>query len=221
MLYLVATPIGNLSDMTLRGIEVVKNCDYVLCEDTRRTRILLNRYLIDKPLLSYHSFNEAQREPKILEDLKRGLNVALLCDAGTPGLCDPGERLARRCFEENLPITSIPGPCSIPVALSLSGFPTLPFQFIGFLPKKPKELKKILCDAFSYPGTTLCFETPHRIKKTLKYIDAACPEKLLCMCRELTKIHEEVLRGKASELMARFAEKPPKGEMVLLFSSKT
>lgn len=214
MLYLVATPIGNLGDFSFRAREVLSLADYILCEDTRHSHILLKAYDISKPLKSYHSFNEAKTEDQIVEDLKSGKTLALISDAGTPGICDPAERLIKRCIAEKLPYSAIPGPCSPILALTLSGFETLPFQFLGFLPKQASELKWKIAEALLYQGTTICFESPRRIESTLGLIEEMDKERKLAIARELTKLHEEILIGTAEELK----KKPIQGEVVLLIS---
>lgn len=221
MLYLVATPIGNLSDISLRAIETLKLCDYILCEDTRTSLRLLQHYEVQKPLKSYHQFNEASREEEILSDLKKDLNIALITDAGTPGISDPGERLVARCRSEGLKVTSIPGPCAAILAVSLSGMPAERFQFVGFLPKKKSELKTLLQEILKYSGTTVCYESPHRIEKTLRLLSEMCPTRRLCIARELTKIYEECIFGTAPELIDRCTEAPLKGELVLMISGET
>ena len=218
MLYLIATPIGNLEDLPLRAINTLKNCEYILCEDTRHSRKLLDHYQINKPLKSYHRFNEKGREEECLGDLGKGMNIALISDAGTPGISDPGMQLVRACQRENLPYTTIPGPCAIIAALTLSGFEDHPFQFVGFLPKKSTELDKQLENILSYSGTTICYEAPHRILETLQKITALANDRKLCIARELTKKFEECLFGTAAELLHHFSIHPPLGEMVLLFS---
>jgi 16S rRNA (cytidine1402-2'-O)-methyltransferase len=218
VLYLIATPIGNLEDITLRALSALKACAYILCEDTRHSHRLLDHYEIKKPLKSYHSFNEKGREEECLADLKNGLDIALISDAGTPGISDPGMLLVRACQREGIAYTAIPGPCAIPVALTLSGFESAPFQFVGFLPKTESELVHTLENALAYKGTTLCYETPHHILKTLEQLALLAPQQKLCIARELTKAFEECLFGVATELLAHFALHPPRGEMVLLFS---
>lgn len=214
MLYLVATPIGNLGDFSFRAREVLSEVDYILCEDTRHSGSLLKHFEISKPLKSYHSFNEAKTEEQIIEDLKSGKKIALISDAGTPGISDPGERLIKRCIKENISYSAIPGPCAPILALTLSGFDTLPFQFIGFLPKTASELRLELANALMYQGTTICFESPHRIHKTLELLEEMDKERKLAIARELTKFHEEVLIGKAGELKTANIL----GEVVLLIS---
>ncbi len=221
MLYLVATPIGNLSDITLRAIEVLKACDYILCEDTRHSCHLLKHYAIVKPVKSYHKFNEASRSQGIIEDLKSGKIICLISDAGTPAIADPGEFLVQQCIAENISVQAIPGPCAAIQAMSCSGFPTTPFQFWGFLKRKENELKKELLTILSYPGTTICYETPHRLIKTLTLIQTIAPERALVVGRELTKKFEEFIRGTADTLLHHWQTAPPKGEIVLLIGPPT
>lgn len=217
-LYLVATPIGHLGDFSLRAIETLKKSDYILCEDTRHSRILLDHYEIFTPLKSFHKFKEAQSEEAIIQDLKNGKTIALISDAGTPLIADPGESLVKKCQEENISLSVIPGACAIIAALVLSGFSPLPFQFIGFLPKKEQALKTTLMQALLYKGTTISYETPHRILSTLQILKNLSPKIELCIARELTKRYEECLRGTADELLLHFQHLTPKGEMVLLIS---
>ncbi len=216
MLYLVATPIGNLSDLSYRAVDVLKSCDYILCEDTRHSSHLLKHYQIQRPLKSYHMFNESKELEPIIEDLKNGLKLALISDAGTPVLCDPGHLLIQKCREEKIEVTGIGGPCAAILALILSGFDPLPFQFIGFLPKKQTELKRLLTQLFLYEGTSIAYETPHRIEETLTEASSIDPARKFCIVRELTKLHEECLIGTAEELLSHFKQKPPRGELVLL-----
>lgn len=216
MLYLVATPIGNLKDITLRALDVLRSSDYILCEDTRHTRILTGHYSIATPLKSYHKFSEASKENEILEDLKNGKTIALVSDAGTPGISDPGTRLVKACVENDLRVCSIPGPCAAIAALSCSGLPTEHFQFFGFLPRKANELKQTLTAILSSPHTTICYESPHRLKAFLKIMHGLDAERKLVIAREITKLYEETLRGTASELLKFWEEKAVKGEIVLL-----
>lgn len=218
MLYLVASPIGNLSDITYRAVETLRQSDYILCEDTRHSLILLQHYDIRKPLKSYHQFNEASQAQPILEDLQAGKQIALLSDAGTPGISDPGASLVKLCIEQHLPVTAIPGPCAAIQALSCSGLPTDRFQFIGFLPRKLGDLKQTLQQILTYPGTTICYESPKRLQDVLELIQTIDPSRLLVVARELTKKFEEIQRGSASELLSYWHTHPLKGEIVLLFS---
>lgn len=217
MLTLVPTPLGNLGDITLRAIETLKNADIILCEDTRRSLILLNHLGIKKPLYSYHKFNEQKREEIVTAKLKSGQNIALISDAGTPSIADPGMNLVKHCIKEGIQIESLPGPCALILALTLSGLNTERFQFIGFLPKTSGRLERVLKESFAYPGTTICYETPHRLLKVLQMIDTLEPEKLIVVCRELTKKFQETKRGTAKELLLYWKEHTLKGELILLF----
>jgi len=213
MLYLVATPIGNLADITYRAVRVLGECDLILCEDTRTSLILLTHYGIQKPLRSYHKFNEAKVEQKVLSYLRAGKNMALLSDAGTPGIADPGQRLMALCRKERIAVSILPGACAALAALSLSGYQSDRFQFVGFLPKKISEKKLALVEMAHYSGTSICFEAPQRLVETLSLL----PKGQLCaVARELTKIYEECLEGTAEELGRHFTAHPPRGELVLL-----
>src|SRR3990167_5491416 len=181
MLYIVATPIGNLDDFSKRAVDTLSSCDAILCEDTRRSSILLNRYGIQKPLISYHKFKEKASLEKILTDLQSGQNLALISDAGTPCINDPGQILVQACIEKGIEVTAIPGACSVIQALVLSGFDTSSFQFIGFLPKSGQSALK---RALHYPGTTVCFESPERLISTLEEILALDPDRELAVARE-------------------------------------
>jgi 16S rRNA (cytidine1402-2'-O)-methyltransferase len=215
LLYLVSTPIGNLSDISLRALEVLKACSYILCEDTRHSRILLERYEIKTPLRSFHKFNEKQQEEQVVEDLRAGRDIALISDAGTPLIADPGAALVSLCRKEGLPISAIPGPCAVINALILSGFASPPFQFLGFLPKNPRDsLPAILL----YPGTSVIYESPHRIKETLSLLRTLEPNRKVCIAREMTKHYEECLIGTPPELLERCSQAPLKGEIVLLLA---
>lgn len=213
MLFVVSTPIGNLEDISQRAIKTLADCDMILCEDTRRSSILLNRYDIRKPLVSYDKFKEKARLESILRDLEGGRNIALISDAGTPCINDPGQILVQACIEQKIPFTAIPGPCSPIQALVLSGFDTTRFQFIGFLPRKPEGTVK---QSMGYPGTTVAFESPERLVDTLEVICAIDPERPLAVVREMTKTFEEVVRGKAQEVLAHFKAHGPRGEIVLV-----
>lgn len=218
MLFLIATPIGNLKDITLRALETIKLCDYLLCEDTRRTQILLAHYEIRVPLKSYHAFNEASKEEGIIADLKKGQCIGIVSDAGMPGIADPGERLVRRCRLEGIEISALPGPCALITALTASGFSCDPFQFLGFLPKKRGRLVKTLEQILAYPGTTVCYESPFRLHKTLELIASLDPKRQCAVARELTKKFETHTRGSAEDLFRLFQAKPAKGEVVLMVS---
>ena len=216
MLFVVATPIGNLGDITLRALEVLKEVDLVAAEDTRHSGILLKRYEISKPLISYHEHNEAMRSVELVERLAAGQNVALITDAGTPGISDPGARLIRECIKRGLDFTVIPGPSSILTALVGSGFSAEKFLFGGFLPIKSGQRERELRAAATREETSIYFESPYRLTKTLKASIGTLQDRQLCVARELTKKFEEFRRATAAELLAHYEKHPPKGEIVLL-----
>jgi 16S rRNA (cytidine1402-2'-O)-methyltransferase len=218
MLFVVATPIGNLGDITLRAIEVLKSADVVAAEDTRRSGMLLKHLGIKKPFISYHEHNEAARTTELVERLTRGESIALITDAGTPGMSDPGLRLIRECVRRGLPFTIIPGPSSILTALLGSGFSTDKFCFRGFLPVKSGQRERELRAATECEETTIFFESPYRLTKTLAVCIDIMPDRQLCVARELTKKFEEFRRGVASELLAHYQAHRPKGEIVLVIS---
>jgi 16S rRNA (cytidine1402-2'-O)-methyltransferase len=219
MLYVVSTPIGNLGDITLRALDVLKSVDVIAAEDTRHSGMLLKHFEIKKPLLSYHEHNEAMRAAQLVERLAAGDNVALITDAGTPALSDPGARLIRECIKRALPVTIIPGPSSILAALVGSGFSTEKFCFRGFLPIKSGRRERELCGAVNREETTIFFESPYRLTKTLAACIDIMPDRQLCVARELTKKFEEFQRGTASELLVHYQAHPPKGEIVLMISA--
>lgn len=221
MLYIIATPIGNLSDITLRAIETLKACDYILCEDTRHSTPLLKHYQINKPLKSYHKFNESSRLKEIIEDLHQGCLIALISDAGTPGISDPGAKLIQASIREGLTVTSIPGPCAAIAGLSCSGLDTRKFQFYGFLPKKQGELERALKEILMYEGTTICYESANRLMAVLDTIRIIAPQRQLVVARELTKKFEEIQRGIAETLISHWESSPLKGEIVLLMEGAT
>ena len=218
MLFVVATPIGNLGDITLRAVEVLKSVDVIAAEDTRHSGLLLKHLEIKKPFISYHEHNEAARTTELVERLGRGENVALITDAGMPGLSDPGVRLIRECIKRELPFTIIPGASSILTALLGSGFSTENFSFRGFLPVKSGQRERALRAAAERDETAIFFESPYRLTKTLAACIDIMPERQLCVARELTKKFEEFRRGTASELLAHYQARPPKGEIVLVIS---
>jgi len=218
MLYVISTPIGNLGDITLRALEVLKSVDVIAAEDTRHSGMLLKHFEIKKPLLSYHQHNEAMRAAQLIERLATGEDVALITDAGTPGLSDPGARLIRECIKRRLPFVVVPGPSSILAALVGSGFSAEKFCFRGFLPAKSGQRERELRTAINREETTIFFESPYRLAKTLAACIDILPDRQLCVARELTKKFEEFRRGPASELLAHYQTHPPKGEIVLLIS---
>jgi len=218
MLYVIATPIGNLRDITLRALEILKDVDLVAAEDTRHSGILLKHYQVSKPLISYHEHNEAMRTAQLVERLAAGEKIALITDAGTPGLSDPGARLIRECIKRGLDFTIIPGPSSTLTALVGSGFSSEKFFFGGFLPVKSGQRERELRAAAARKETSIYFESPYRLAKTLKASTDVLQDRQLCVARELTKKFEEFRRGSAAELLAHYEKHPPKGEIVLLVS---
>jgi 16S rRNA (cytidine1402-2'-O)-methyltransferase len=218
MLYVVATPIGNLDDITLRAIEVLKSVDVIAAEDTRHSGNLLKHFEIRKPLVSYHEHNEAMRAAELVERLAAGENVALITDAGMPGLSDPGARLIRKCIERGLPYTIVPGVSAILTALVGSGLAADSFCFRGFLPVKSGQRERELRAAVERHETTVFFESPYRISKTLAACAELMPERQLCVARELTKKFEEFRRGTAAELLSHYEAHPPKGEITFIVS---
>jgi 16S rRNA (cytidine1402-2'-O)-methyltransferase len=207
------TPIGNLEDITLRVLSALRDADVVACEDTRRTRVLLDRYGVSAKLVSYHEHNERKRASELVERMRGGAVVALVSDAGMPLVSDPGYVLVRACVGAGLPVEVLPGPSAAPTALVASGLPADEWHFAGFLPRKRGELRR----ALSAPGGTLvAFESPRRVPATLALLAELDPDREVAVCRELTKAHEEVVRGAAAELAERYAGAPPKGEVVLV-----
>lgn len=212
---IIGTPIGNLGDMTPRALEALKEADYVLAEDTRETAKLLAHFGIKRKLVSYHKFNERAREDSVVEDLQRGKKIALVSDAGMPTVADPGAQLIERCHKEELQVTCLPGPSALITALALSGLSYERFQFAGFVPKKPSDIRKTFAEALSYPGLTLFFETPHNLKRSLALLPKDCT---VTVARELTKLYEELIQGRPEEILAHFETTPLKGELVLILS---
>lgn len=213
-LYVVATPIGNLEDITLRAINVLKSVDLIAAEDTRHTLKLLNHLEISKPLISYHRHNEELRVDVLIEKLKKGQDIALVSDAGTPGICDPGEEIVKRCIEEGIEIIPIPGACAIINALVCSGLDTKEFIFIGFLPLNKKLRKNKLEEIKQSTKTIIIYEAPHKLKTTLLDLKNFIGNRKIVLARELTKIHEEFIRGEIDDIISRVDEL--KGEMVIL-----
>jgi 16S rRNA (cytidine1402-2'-O)-methyltransferase len=218
MLYVVGTPIGNLNDITQRALEVLKSADVVAAEDTRHSGNLLRHFGIQKPLISYHEHNEAMRSEELAERIAAGETVALITDAGMPGLSDPGARLLRKCIERGLDYTIVPGPSSILAALVGSGFSLDRFFFGGFLPVKSGQRERELRAAAEREETSVYFESPYRLTKTLTVCAAIMPERQLCVARELTKKFEEFRRGTGTELLSHYESKSPKGEITFVIS---
>jgi 16S rRNA (cytidine1402-2'-O)-methyltransferase len=216
-LYIVATPIGNLEDITLRAVRVLGEVDLIACEDTRQTRKLLDRYNITKPLVSYHEHNERTRSSDLLRDLESGKNIALVSDAGTPLIADPGYRLVEQARQMSIPVSPIPGPSALLAALSGSGLPTDSFSFHGFLPPKRGQRRKFLEDLRAFQATLVFYEAPHRILDALEDIEETLGPRPVVVARELTKVHEEFLRGTAAELRETLGKRPSvKGEITLM-----
>jgi 16S rRNA (cytidine1402-2'-O)-methyltransferase len=215
-LYLVATPIGNLEDITLRALRTLKECDVIAAEDTRRTGQLLRHFGISKPLLSYFQFNEARRSEEIIERLQRGEKIALVTDAGSPGISDPGERVVQASLHAGFRVEAVPGPCALVAALTASGLPTGEFHFAGFLPHKSGQRRHKLVELKSVSGTLVLYESPYRIEKLLTELKEIFPNASVVLSRELTKKFEEFLRGKPVELLALARKRSLKGEFVVL-----
>jgi 16S rRNA (cytidine1402-2'-O)-methyltransferase len=215
-LYLVATPIGNLEDITLRALRTLRDCDVVAAEDTRRTGQLLKHFEISKPLLSCFHFNEARRSEELIERLRRGEKVALVSDAGSPGISDPGQRVVRAVLAAGLRVEAVPGPCALVAALTASGLPTDEFHFLGFLPHKSGQRRNQLEALKSVPGTLALYESPYRVPKLLAELNEVFPGRPVVLARELTKKFEEFLRGTPAELLAATAQRSLKGEFVVL-----
>lgn len=216
MLYIVSTPIGNLKDITLRAIEVLKEADLIAAEDTRHTRILTRHYDIPTPLTSYFEHNKFKKGQELLRLLQEGRKIALVTDAGTPGISDPGYHLIRLAQENDIPVTVVPGPCAFVAALSLSGLPAHRIVFEGFLPVKTTGRRKKLATFREETGTVIFYESPYRLLKTLQDICDVLGDPVLVVAREVTKKFEEARRGRASDLVRHFTASKPKGEMVLL-----
>lgn len=219
-LYLVATPIGNLEDITLRALRVLRECDLVAAEDTRRTGQLLSHYGIRKPMLSLHQFNEARRTPPILERLRQGATVALVTDAGSPGVSDPGQRLVQAARAAGLRVEPVPGPCALIAALTASGLPSEEFHFLGFLPHKPGPRRRCLEALRPIPGTLVLYESPHRLERLLEELQQVFPDRQVVVARELTKKFEEFLFGTATELLVEARRRKLRGEFVVLVAPK-
>ncbi len=215
-LYLVATPIGNLEDITLRALRVLRSCDMVAAEDTRRTGRLLQHFGIQKPLISCFHFNEARRSGEIIERLREGRTVALVSDAGSPGISDPGERVVAAVRSAGLRVEPVPGACALVAALTASGLPTEEFHFVGFLPVKSGQRARRLQELASMPGTLVVYESPYRIARLVDELAAALPEREVVLAREITKRFEEWIRGRPSEIQGQLAVRPRKGEFVVM-----
>jgi 16S rRNA (cytidine1402-2'-O)-methyltransferase len=217
-LYVVATPIGNLDDITLRALHTLKSVSVIAAEDTRHTRGLLTHFGITTPLTSYHDHNKEEKAPVLVNRMKTGASIALVTDSGTPLISDPGYYLVNRCIDAGLPVSPVPGPSAPVAALSVSGLPTDAFIFIGFLPKKSGRRARVLESLAMRRETLIFFETPHRIHKILPDLLAALGDRRAVLAREMTKLHEETLRGTLSGILDAVKRRPPKGEITLVIA---
>jgi len=220
-LYIVSTPIGNMEDITLRALRILKEVDLIAAEDTRRTGLLLKHFGIQAPLTSYFEGNELKKKEFILAKLKEGKNVALVSDAGTPGVSDPGFRLIQLAIANQLRIVPIPGSSAVITALSVSGLPTDAFLFKGFLPHKSKKRRDLLKELENVRETLIFYESPHRISETVRDILEILGDREIVLTRELTKVYEEIIRGKVSEILNQLGDRTLKGEITLVISGKT
>ena len=218
-LYIIATPIGNLEDITLRALRILKEVDLIAAEDTRQTLKLLNYYEINKPLISYHRHNEEIKSEILIEKLKKGENIALVSDAGTPGICDPGEEVIKKAICENIKIIPIPGACAMINALICSGISTKEFEFLGFLPLNKKLRKEKLEEIENSNKTIILYEAPHKMKSTLEDLQKILKNRKIVLARELTKIHEEFIRKSVEDILKDIDNL--KGEMILIIEGNT
>lgn len=219
-LYLVATPIGNLADITHRALQILNDVDLIACEDTRHTRKLLQHYGINTRTISYHEHNEQQRTAELIDLLKQGSDVAVVSDAGTPSISDPGFRLVRAAIEHEVAVVPVPGPSAMISALIAAGLPTDEFFFAGFLPSRPNARRARLGELRSVPGTLIFYEAPHRLAATLNDAYELLGEREAVVARELTKLHEEIRRGRLSELARHYTDEAARGEIVVLIDRK-
>ena len=215
-LYITATPIGNLEDITLRALRTLREADFIACEDTRNTMKLLSRYDIRTPLVSHHKFSTEKEIQAVIQQLLAGKNCALVSDAGTPCISDPGSQLIALACRKGIEVEALPGACAFIAALTLSGFDAQSFHFAGFAPRKAGELRTFLAQIAAEPCATGIYEAPGRVKKTLAMIDEIMPRRRLSLSRELTKLHEETVRGTASEILAAYGSREVKGEAVII-----
>lgn len=220
-LYLCATPIGNLEDITYRVLRTLKEVDLIAAEDTRNSIKLLNHFDIQTPMTSYHEFNKIEKAYQLVAKLKEGKNIALITDAGTPGISDPGEDIVRICYEEGIEVTSLPGAAACITALTMSGRPTRRFSFEAFLPKDKKERAAVLEELKNETRTIIIYEAPHHLLKTIKELMDALGDRELTVCRELTKKHEEKIQTTFSTLLSYYEDKEPRGEYVLVICGRS
>lgn len=221
MLYLCATPIGNLEDITYRVLRILKEADLIAAEDTRNSIKLLNHFEIKTPMTSYHEYNKYEKGRYLIEQMQEGKNIALITDAGTPGISDPGEELVAMCYETGIPVTSLPGPAACITALTISGLPTRRFAFEAFLPSDKKERAVILEELKRETRTIILYEAPHRLVKTLEELSENLGDRKIALCRELTKKHETVFRGSLLEAVSWYKDNPPKGECVMVLEGRS
>lgn len=220
-LYICATPIGNLADITFRTVDTLKNVDLIAAEDTRHSRILLDRFEIDVPLTSYHEHNKYEKADYLVGKLLQGIDIALITDAGTPVISDPGEVLVKACVDAGIPVTSLPGPCACITALTVSGLAARRFCFEGFLPQDNKDRREVLERFGQETRTTIFYEAPHHLKQTLQDLEKVIGGvRTVALCRELTKIHEDIWRGSIGDAVAYYKEATPKGEYVIVVSGR-
>ena len=220
-LYLCATPIGNLEDITFRVLRTLKEVDLIAAEDTRNSIKLLNHFEIKTPMTSYHEFNKIEKAYQLVEKLKEGKNIALITDAGTPGISDPGEDIVRICYEQGVPVTSLPGAAACITALTMSGRPTRRFAFEAFLPKEKKERQAVLEELKNETRTIIIYEAPHHLLKTVTELMDVLGDRELTLCRELTKKHEEKLQTTFSQVLLHYSTKEPRGEYVLVICGRS
>ena len=220
-LYLCATPIGNLEDITLRVLRTLKEVDLIAAEDTRNSIHLLNHFDIKTPLTSYHEYNKVDKAYQLVEKMQQGTNIALITDAGTPGISDPGEDLVRLCYENGVEVTSLPGACACITALTMSGQPTRRFAFEAFLPTDKKERQAVLNELKDETRTMVLYEAPHRLVRTLKTLRETLGNRRISICRELTKKHETVFATKIEDALAYYDVQEPKGECVMVIEGKS
>ena len=222
ILYLVATPIGNLEDMTFRAVRILKEVDLIAAEDTRNSIKLLNHFEIDTPMTSYHEFNKVDKAITLIEKLKEGRNIAVITDAGTPGISDPGEELVKMCYEEGIEVTSVPGPAACITAVTMSGQACRRFAFEAFLPKDKKERRRVLEETKNETRTIIIYEAPHHLIGTLKELrDVLGEDRGITLCRELTKKHEEKEKTTIGGALKSYESKEPRGEYVLVIAGKS
>ncbi len=220
-LYLVPTPIGNLKDITLRALEVLQSVDIIAAEDTRQSLKLLNHFNIKKTLISYHQHNEQGKSVNLIEQIKEGKNIAIISDAGSPGISDPGSVIVQKCIEQNIKFEVLPGATAITTALVYSGLDTTKFIFRGFLPRENRERKPIIDDLINRSETLIFYEAPHRLLSTLEFLYQNIGDRKISMCRELTKMYEEIIRLTLEQAIEYYKDKAPRGEYVLVIEGKS